>query len=113
MFKKLFKGIGKGVKAVAKTAVPVVIGAVEPASLINLAGGGVIKHASSIDNNKILYINLAASTAFSYVKNAVSTGDWVASLGPALQEGGALTGISTALHQSIKLPIKQATGRSI
>jgi hypothetical protein len=116
MFGKLFKGIGKGVAAVVKVAAPVVLTAVEPASLINLAIGGVLKHKTRMSNGKIPYLNLLASTGVSYVRNIVAgptAGDWAASLGPALQEGGALMGISTALHQSLKLPIKQKTGRSI
>jgi hypothetical protein len=67
MFGKIFRGIGKGVKAVTKTAVPLVLTAVEPAALINLAAGAALKHTPYLkDNNKIPYINMALSTGFSY-----------------------------------------------
>jgi len=102
-----FKGLGKAVTAVAKVAAPVVIAAAQPESLVNLAAGAVVKHGMSrVPNNAIPYLNLAISTAVAYGKRVASTGDWSEAIMPALMEGGALTAASTALHQTIKMPLR-------
>ena len=104
----IFKKIGKGLYAVVKVAAPVVLTAVKPEILVNTVAGAIIKHGTPINNQSIPYLNLAASCFVSYVKHYQESGDWVASILPALQDGGLLAGMSTALHQSIKVPTQNA-----
>ncbi|KPJ92586.1 MAG: hypothetical protein AMS18_07070 [Gemmatimonas sp. SG8_17] len=106
MFKKLLKGIGSAV-------VPVVIGMAAPESIINAAVMGGIKNATPINNQAIPFINLAASTGVSYARHLMTGQDPVSAIMPALSEGGLLMAASTGLHQSLKIPIKARTGRSI
>jgi hypothetical protein len=109
MFKELMRGLGKAGAAVVKTAAPVVLAAVTPEAIINTAVGAVAKHGiSKLPNGAIPYLNLGISSAVSYAKNVVATGDWAGSVGVALQEGGVLAGASTLLHQSLKLPLRTA-----
>ena len=95
----------KSLAKAAKVVAPVVIGAAMPQAAINTAMAGVIKHAPGINNQAIPAINLLASTLSSYVPKVIDTGDWLTPILPALQEGGILTGMSTALHQAIKIPL--------
>lgn len=105
-----FKALGKAAKGVAKVAAPVVIAAVKPEALINMALGAAVKHGvSRVPNNAIPYLNLGISTAVSYARRVGSDG-WTGAIMPALTEGGALAAVSTALHQSVKLPLKGITG---
>lgn len=93
----------KVLKKVGQAAVPVVIAAAMPESVVNTTIGGVIKHGTPINNQSIPVINLVASTLFHYVPAALESGDWVAPIIPALQQGGVLAGISTGLHQALKI----------
>jgi len=103
-----WKSLGK----VAQAAVPVVIGAAMPDSIVNTAIAGVVKHGTPINNQAIPVLNLAASTLLSYVPKVIETGDWVAPIMPALHEGGLLTAASTALHQSIKIPLASSVKKT-
>lgn len=102
----LFKTLGNIGKGVAKVAAPVVLTAVQPEALINTALAGVAKHAvGKLPNDAIPYLNLLGSTAVRYAQHVPDKG-WEGALMPALQEGGLLAGLSTAIHQSVKLPTK-------
>lgn len=96
-----WKTLGK----VAQAAVPVVIGIAMPQAAVNTAIGGIVKHTPMINNQAIPAVNLLASTLMYYIPKALDTGDWVAPILPALQEGGILAGMSTALHQTLKIPM--------
>lgn len=100
--------LGKTLGTVIQVAAPVVIATVKPEVLANVAGGALIKHATPINNQSIPYINLAISSAVSYAHKVAATGDWTGSIVPALHEGGLLMGLSTAIHQSIKVPTQEA-----
>lgn len=103
-----FSFLKKTVTTVAKVAAPVVLTIVQPEALVNVAMGSVVKHAlGRVPNDAIPYLNLGVSTLASFARHVPDQG-WEASLLPALQEGGLLAGLSTALHQSIKLPTKGA-----
>lgn len=95
----------KSLKKVAQVAAPMVIASAMPEAAINTAVAGMAKHTPSVDNQFIPILNLLASTAMSYIPKALDTGDWVAPILPALQEGGVLAGVSTALHQTLKIPL--------
>jgi len=107
-FKKIGKGIGKVAVGTAKVAAPVVLSAVTPEAIINTAVGAVVKHGTKVPNNAIPYLNILLSSGVAYAKNVAATGDWAASVAPALQQGGVLAGMSTLLHQSLKLPLRTA-----
>lgn len=98
-------GFWKSFGKVAKAAAPVVIAAAMPDAIVNTAIGTVAKHTPIVNNQAIPAINLLASTIMSYVPRALDTGDWVTPILPALQEGGVLAGMSTALHQTLKIPM--------
>lgn len=101
-----FKSLGKIVTGVAKIAAPVVLTVVQPEALINLALGSAAKHTvGKLPNDAIPYLNMGLSTAVRYAANVGDLG-WQAAIMPALQEGGMLAGLSTAMHQAIKLPTK-------
>lgn len=104
-----WKSFGK----VAKASVPVVIGIAMPEAVINTVIGGVAKHTPTINNQAIPAINLVASTLLSYIPKALSTGDWVTPILPSLQEGGVLAGMSTALHQTLKIPMADTFNGSL
>jgi hypothetical protein len=106
MFKKLLKGIGQAV-------IPAAIALAAPQAMINTAVFGGVKNATAIPNNAIPVINMAASSGISYVQQLMSGVDPIAAIMPAVQDGGLLTALSTGLHQSIKVPVKMQTGRSI
>lgn len=102
-----FKSLGKAIKTVVKVATPVVIAVVKPEALINIAAGAAVKHGMSrVPNNAIPYLNLAMSTAVSYGRKVVTTGEWTGSIMPALTEGGIIAAVSTGLHQTIKMPLQ-------
>lgn len=94
-------------KKVAQAAAPVVIASAMPEAMINTVAGGVLKHTTPINNQSIPLTNLVVSTLSYYVPTALQTGDWVAPIIPALQQGGLLAGMSTALHQSVKIPLAE------
>jgi len=104
-----WKTLGK----IAKVAAPVVIGAAMPQAMMNTAIAGVAKHTPVISNQSIPVINLLASTAMAYVPQVMATGDWVAPILPSLQQGGLLMGMSTALHQSLKIPMADIVSGSL
>jgi len=101
-----WKSLGKVAGAVVKTAAPVVIASVMPEAMVNTAAGAIVKHGTKISNNAIPYVNLILSTAVVYGRGVMTTGDWGSSVAPAIQQGVMLMTASTALHQSIKLPLK-------
>jgi len=94
-------------KKAAQTAVPVIIATAMPEAMINTTAGSVLKHTTPINNQSIPMTNLVVSTLAYYLPTALQTGDWVAPIIPALQQGGLLMGMSTALHQSIKIPLAE------
>ena len=96
-----WKSLGK----VAQAAVPVVIGIAMPQSVVNTVVAGAAKHSPLVNNQAIPAINLVASTLMFYVPRALDTGDWVTPILPALQDGGLLAAGSTALHQTLKIPL--------
>lgn len=96
-----WKSLGK----VAQAAVPVAIGIAMPESIINTAVMGGVKHGTPINNQQIPLVNLVLSTGISYLTHATSSGDWVGSIIPAIQHGGMMTAGSTAIHQSLKIPM--------
>ncbi len=103
-----FSGLGKIIKGAVKVAAPVVIAVASPESLINTAAGVVVKHGmKKVPNGAIPYLNLAVSTAVAYGRAVASTGDWDGAILPALQAGGIAAAASTALHQTIKLPLRE------
>lgn len=95
----------KTLGSIAKVAAPVVISMAMPQAAINTAIAGVAKHSNVVSNQAIPVINLFASTIASYLPRAIDTGDWITPILPALHDGGLLTGMSTALHQSMKIPL--------
>lgn len=104
----LFKTIGKGAVNAIKLATPVVLTSIAPEALINVAGGAVLKHGvKSFNNQNIPVANMAVSTAVSYLQHAITTGDWVGGIIPAVQHGGFITGMSWGIHQSAKVPAAQ------
>jgi hypothetical protein len=106
-------GFWKSLGKIAKVAAPVIIGAAMPQAVVNTALAGVAKHTPLISNQTIPVLNLAVSTGVSYFSKAIDTGDWVAPILPALQEGGVLTGMSTALHQALKIPMAETFNGSL
>lgn len=111
-----FKKLGNGLYSVVRVVTPVIIATVKPEVLINTAVGAFVKHGTPISNQSIPYLNLGISSAIAYGKLVSSTGDWAGSIVPALQQGGLLAGLSTALHQSIKVPTQwaiQVNGKSL
>ena len=105
-----FGKLGKAVSVVAQTALPIVIAAKFPEAMVNTAVGGVVKHATPIPNGSIPVLNAVVSVGVAYAKHGLSTGDWHGAIGPALQEGLTWMTASTALHQSIKIPLGNAIG---
>lgn len=106
-----FSKLGKIAGAIVKVAAPVVIAAAAPESLVNVAAGAVVKHGmSKVPNSAIPFVNLAVSTLVSYGKTVAVTGDWTGSMLPALQAGGVMAAVSTGLHQSLKLNLKNIGG---
>ena len=101
-----WKSLGK----VAQAAVPVAIGIAMPQAITNTAIAGVAKHTPFVNNQAIPAVNLLASTLMTYVPQALSTGDWVAPIMPSLQAGGLLAAGSTALHQTLKIPMSSIKG---
>jgi len=99
----LFKVLGKGVIGVVKLALPAAITSVMPEAVINTAVAGVAKHTPVVKNGAIPYLNLIISIGIAYVRNLTSGGDYITSIAPAITEGATLMGMSTALHQSVKL----------
>jgi len=95
----------KSLEKVAQSAVPLIIGATMPDAIVNTALGTVVKHGTPIPNQAIPVLNLLVSTLLAYVPRAMETGDWVASIIPAMQEGGLLAAVSTGLHQTMKIPL--------
>jgi hypothetical protein len=111
-----FGKLGKGLLTVAKVAAPVVIATSKPETILNTVAGAVIKHGTPINNQSIPYLNLGVSSFIAYVRHVQASGDWAGSIIPALHEGGVLAGLSTALHQSIKVPTQgfiQFHGKSL
>lgn len=110
MFGKILKGIG----AVGKAAVPVVAAVVTPEALINNAAAGVVKHIrpnSQGKNDAIPFLNLLVSTGVCYAKNALSRGEFVASIPQSVEEGFRLMASSTVIHQGAKLATRNTTLR--
>lgn len=91
-------------KRLAQVAAPVIITVAMPGATVNTALGAVLKHATRLNNQAIPYVNLAASTLWSYGHHVAAGEGWGRSVMPALQEGGLLMAASTALHQAIKVP---------
>ncbi len=100
-------GFWKSLGKVAKAAVPVVIGVAMPQAIVNTGIAGVVKHTPFVDNSSIPVVNLLASTAVAYLPRAIESGDWVTPIMPALQEGGLLAAGSTAIHQTLKIPLAE------
>jgi hypothetical protein len=91
---------------VLKTAVPVVLAVASPESIVNVMGGMVLKHkvhSKIVNNQNIPKINLAVSVVAMYLHGAVTTGDWVAPIIPAVKKGAELTGMSWGMHQGMKI----------
>jgi len=105
---KLGAVLGKLVNA----AVPIAIGIAAPESIINTTVGVLVKHKTKVNNQQIPTINFLASSLFAYGKRIAAGEDPTAAILPSLGDGALLMGSSTALHQSIKIPTKQLTGRS-
>lgn len=92
---------------IARAIVPVAIASVSPEALINTTLGAVVKHGmAKVPNDAIPYLNFTLSTAVAYGRTVAAIGDWVGSIAPALQTGVILMALSTALHQSTKLILK-------
>ena len=106
MFKKILSGVIEAV-------VPAAISMAMPEAWINTAIGAGVKHKTKLNNQAIPLVNLLASTGVSYARHLATGNDPVASIMPALSEGGLLMAASTGLHQSVKVPLKQRTGRSV
>jgi len=106
---KFLKAIGKGAGALVQLATPVVLSAISPESLINVAAGGVVKHTirDTRVNQKIPAMSVAASVLVRYLHGAVTTGDWVGGIAGAVQGGMQQAGIGWAIHQSVKIPAAQ------
>ncbi len=102
----MFKALGKVLKGAIGVAAPVVLTLVQPEALLNTAVMGGVKHATKVSNQSIPYLNLLMSCGIKYAMMGSSTGDWAGSIMPALQAGGVLAGMSTAIHQSLKIPTK-------
>ena len=109
MFGKLFKAAGK----VASFAVPIAIATVHPEAMINTALGTMAKHGTKINNQALPVLNLLLSTGFSFARHGLTTGDWVGGISQAIQEGATLAMASTAIHQTVKIPLKSLTGRKL
>lgn len=110
MFGKLLNGVTDVVKAIAPAAIAVT----QPEVLINNAVGAVVKHATKIDNQAIPGLNVILSSAASFVKNGMATGNWSAeAIMPAVAEGAMLAAGSTATHQGTKILSKRFAGKSI
>jgi hypothetical protein len=102
MFGKIFKVVGKA----AQLSVPMVLASVMPEALINNGVAAVVKHLPGERvNQAIPFMNLGVSSAISWVKHMVGGMDPVTAIAPAIQEGGLLAGVSTAIHQSLKIPM--------
>ena len=106
MFKKLFS-------TVVEAAVPAAISIAMPESWINAGLGAAVKNGTAVNNQAIPFLNLLGSTGVSYARHLMSGNDPVASIMPAISEGGLLMAASTGLHQSVKIPVKMRTGKSI
>ena len=109
MFGKILKGVGKAASTAVKIAAPEAIAAIEPGTMVNTFAAGVIKHTPVIKNNNVIpYLNMLVSTGAALWKNMSIYGDFQTALVPSLTEGLTLAGGSTLLHQSIKLPMREA-----
>jgi hypothetical protein len=106
MFKKILS-------SVVEAAVPAAIAIAMPGAMVNTAIGSAIKHKTRVNNQAIPLLNLIGSTGFSYARQLMSGVDPLAAIMPAVSEGGLLMAASTGLHQSIKVPMKVRTGRSL
>ena len=109
----MFGFLKKVGKAAAQVAVPLAISIAEPAALINTAVMGGVKNATPINNQSIPFVNLLLSTGVSFGRQVASGIDPLSALMPAISEGGLLTAASTGLHQSVKIPVRARTGKSI
>lgn len=107
------KGLFKKIGQLASLALPVAMLAVEPAAAINVAVGSAVKHGTKISNNSIPILNFLVSTGVSFARHGLTTGDWAGGVADAIQQGAMLTGASTAIHQTTKIPVKAVTGRSL
>lgn len=107
---KFFSGLAK----VASVGASVAVAAAEPAVLINNGVAAVFKHGTKLSNQSIPGLNFITSAAVAFVQNGAETGQWGAEgIMPALMRGGLLMGGSTAVHQGLKVPLKNQTGKSI
>lgn len=102
MFKKIFKGIGKGVvgtvKAAAVTALPAVISVVEPEALLTTVIGAAVKHTPIIPNKAIPALSAAANVG---IRAAIGM-----PIEEALNDGiRAFTG-GWAIHKTVKTPAR-------
>ncbi len=102
----------KALGAVVKVAVPVAIVATAPEVAINTAVGWLVKHKTKVDNKNIPGANFVISSAIRYGQRVAAGEDWQGAILPSLGEGAVMAGMSTGLHQSVKVPIKRATGKS-
>lgn len=100
-------------KTFFKVIAPVALSVIQPEAMINTALGAVVKHATPINNQTIPILNLGLSSVVSYVRHLAGGMDPVSAVMPALQEGGMLMGMSTAIHQSLKIPMKETGLKSI
>lgn len=95
----------KALKAVS-LVLPVAISTANPAAVINVVGGAVLKHVvRKLPNDSIPMINFAASTGMALARGADIT--------VAVTEGAMLAGASTAIHQTTKIPVRSLTGKSV
>ena len=107
------KKLGKAVSAIIQTALPILIAWKFPEAVINTTAGAVIKHATPISNSKIPVINAITSIGVAYIKHSITTGNWQGSIVPAIHDGLLWMTTSTALHQSIKIPLGNVIGGSL
>ena len=101
-------------KAVAAAAAPTVAAVVQPETLVNFGLGLVAKHVvRRLPNNVIPYLNVCFSTAVCVARQGLTTGDWAAAVVPGVQQGLELAGISTLVHQGVKIPLRSLSGKSV
>lgn len=105
MFKRILRGIGKGVAAAAGAAVPAVLTVVTPEGLVNLGAGFLMKHAMPrLSNRAIPYVNVVGSVAFDVVRNVLDN-DPATGVSLAVTEGVRRAASAWATHLSIKEPL--------
>lgn len=102
---RFLKKLGQTISAIFKIALPILIAVKFPEAMANVATGAVVKHGTPIPNNNIPVLNAIVSVGVAYLRYGINTGDWHGAFAPALQDGLTWMMASTALHQSVKLPL--------